>query len=153
MKLASFALVFGLLAAGCSTSGGTVLGLFPAPKVLDGSIDDSVYTAEDGSFSVRVPHDEDSSEYTYMQVKEVEQPGSGGAGAEHYVSFGPAAFCQGIWRLQVTPIADPSRTAAVFDQAFDAIARHTMDELAAAYHAPLTLAAEGSDPMAGHAAR
>jgi hypothetical protein len=91
-----FGLVFFLLAAtsACSTTGGTIGGLFPAPKFLKGNIENDTYTAQDKTFSIKVPHKQGSNEYTYMQVKE--QYGELGA----YVSFGPAAFDQGIYRLE-----------------------------------------------------
>jgi hypothetical protein len=124
----------------------------PAPKDdLAGSIEDSDYLAKDGSFTVRVPHAEDSSEYPFMQVKEMAQAGPGGT--ERYVSFGPAAVCQGIWRLSVSPVPDPSRTPANFDQLLDLLAGRMAGELTAAYTGPLQLVSEGREPVAGRPAR
>lgn len=80
---------------GCSTTGGDIGGLVPAPKFLKGSIDNGVYTAQDKRFTVAVPHAQGSYEYSYMQVKE--QYGQN----EAYVSFGPAAFDQSIYRVDL----------------------------------------------------
>ena len=81
-----------LLPAACSSTGGTWLGLVPAPKFLDGDIEDGVYTAEGGAFSVEVPYEEGSSDFRYMAVKEQRN------GLEWYVSFGPAVD-QAIFRV------------------------------------------------------
>lgn len=87
--------------SGCSTTGGTVGGLFPAPKFLKGEIKNNIYTAQDKSFSVAVPHKDGSYEYTYMQVKE--QNSEYGA----YVSFGPAALDQSIYRVETAQRVTP----------------------------------------------
>ena len=87
----SLAVLF-LLPAACSSTGGTWLGLFPAPKILDGDIEDGIYTAEGGVFSVQVPYKEGSHEYRYMAIKEEQNE------LEWYVSFGPAVD-QAIFRI------------------------------------------------------
>lgn len=94
---------------GCSTTGGTIGGLFPAPMFLKGEIKDNTYTAQDNSFSVAVPHKYGSYEYTYMQVKE--QYSEYGA----YVSFGPAAFDQSIYRLETGKRVTPGSQNVKFD--------------------------------------
>lgn len=83
--------VVGLTA--CSSTGGDIGGLIPAPKFLKGAIENNVYTAQDKRFTVSVPHAQGSYEYNYMQVKE--QYGQ----VEDYISFGPAAFNQSIYRI------------------------------------------------------
>ncbi len=82
--------------AGCSTTGGDIGGLFPAPKFLKGSIDNNIYTSKDKLFTIAVPHVQDSYEYKYMKVKEEY------INHNDYVSFGPAAFDQSIYRVNVT---------------------------------------------------
>jgi hypothetical protein len=94
----------------CSTSGGTIGGLVPAPKILKGTIKDNVYTGADNSFSVAVPHKQGSNEYLYMHVKE-EKPEYG-----TYVSFGPAAFDQSIYRLEIARRVTPSSADVRFDE-------------------------------------
>lgn len=55
---------------GCTSTGGTIGGLIPAPKFTKGKLSDGLYTAQDDSFSVRTPFDTDSYEYTYMAIAE-----------------------------------------------------------------------------------
>lgn len=98
-----------LVLAGCSTTGGTIGGLFPAPKFLKGEIGNNIYTAMDKSFSVAVPHKSGSYEYKYMQVKE--QYAEDGA----YVSFGPAAFNQSIFRIHTAKRPKPGVETRKFD--------------------------------------
>ncbi len=140
-------LVLALLPA-CSTTGGTALGLFPMPKFLDGDIEDDVYTGGDGAFRVALPHPEDSYEFTYMQVKE-----ESGANGEWYVSFGPAAFDQSIYRLEIGLARDPATLAANFDRAFEAALEHYRATLEQGYGTPLVLQSESREPVAGHPAR
>ncbi|MGE3174167.1 MAG: hypothetical protein AB7O97_16180 [Planctomycetota bacterium] len=64
------------------------------PRFLDGTIADGAYTAPDGDFTVMLPHP-DAYEARWMQAKEV--PSDLGL----YVSFGPAAFDQSIYRVVV----------------------------------------------------
>lgn len=144
----SLVVLLGLVLAGCENTGGTVLGLFPAPKLLSGSVDDDVYTAKDGCFTVAVPHTEESSEYTYMTVKEQQ----GGPG-EWYVSFGPAAMDQSIYRIEVARGQDQTVLAANFERAFDAWIEHTRSQVEAAYGGSLALESKSDDPVAGHPAR
>ena len=89
-----------VLLVGCETTstGGTIGGLFPAPKFLKGEIENDIYIAQDKSFSVRIPHSIGSYEYTHMQVKE--QYSDHGT----YVSFGPSAFDRGIYHIQIYSI-------------------------------------------------
>ena len=65
-------------------------GLFPAPKMLKGTIQNDTYTARDGLFQVGCPQAKGSYEYTYIAVKESYGPKG------DYVSFGPAAYDQSI---------------------------------------------------------
>src|SRR5262249_59128402 len=72
------------LAAAVALAGCSSLGAEPPPRVLAGSITNDRYTSQDGSFSVALPHRQESSDYASMQVKEMSQEG------DQYVSFGPA---------------------------------------------------------------
>lgn len=96
--------------AGCSTTGGDIGGLFPAPKFLKGSIDNNIYTSKDNNFTIAVPHAQGSYEYKYMQVKEEYH------NTYDYVSFGPAAFDQSIYRVEVVPRAPPGEARPSLDE-------------------------------------
>jgi len=135
------------LAASAALAACTSFGAMPTPKHLSGSVADDRYTSQDGSFSVALPHPQDSDEYTYMQVKEMVQEGG------LYVSFGPAAFDQTIWRLEVAPAPDPETLASVFDTAFEAEIANYRRQIEAAGKAPLQFESEGHDAVAGHPSR
>lgn len=145
--LATAALALAATLSGCESVEGGIVGVAPASRDLSGKIENGVYTAEDGSFSVTVPHAPDGYEFRYMQVKELAQPG------DRYVSFGPAAFCQSIWRLVVTPVADHARLEGVFDEAFEMETKQFREQIEAAGRAPLILDSENREPLDGHAAR
>jgi len=68
MQAAGLSIAAVVVLAGCSTTGGTIGGLLPAPKFLKGEIVNNIYRSPDGSFSVGVPHKEGSYEFKYMQV-------------------------------------------------------------------------------------
>ncbi|MCU7846103.1 MAG: hypothetical protein KZQ93_19890 [Candidatus Thiodiazotropha sp. (ex Monitilora ramsayi)] len=87
-------LLLSIVIAGCQSTGGIIGGLIPAPKFLDGEIENNIYTSKDKMFSVRIPHIQDSYEYKYMEVKE--QYSDLGV----YISFGPAAFDKSIYRIE-----------------------------------------------------
>lgn len=94
--LAATALTLGA----CSTTGGVTAGVdsdsIPSTRLLKGEIRSNVYTAQDKSFSVMVPHKKEGQhEYAATQIKE-EFTGYGA-----YVSFGPAAFDQSIYRVEM----------------------------------------------------
>ncbi len=112
---------------GCSTSGGTIGGLFPAPKFLKGEIKSNIYTAQDKSFSVKIPHNEGTYEYTYMQVKE--QYNEYGA----YISFGPAALNQSIYRLEIGKRLTPESQNINFDDAAQKVVDEYKTQLEKAY--------------------
>ena len=90
--------------AGCSSTGITPAGNtsesvssdpVPAPKPLKGEIKGNLYTAQDKSFSVMLPHKKEGlHEYANKQIKEeLTEYGA-------YVSFGPAAFDESIYRVE-----------------------------------------------------
>src|SRR5487761_596756 len=110
IKIILAGLLFAWL-AGCSTTGGDIGGLFPAPKFLKGSIENNVYTSKDKLFSIAIPHKQGSYEYKYMQVKEEYHNGY------DYVSFGPAAFDQSIYRVEVVPRAPPGEARPSLNEA------------------------------------
>jgi hypothetical protein len=128
--------------AGCTSFGGE-----PPPKVLAGSITNDRYISRDGSFSVALPHRQDSFEYAYMQVKEMSSEG------DEYVSFGPSAYDQTIWRLEVAPAPDPEVLASVFDTAFEAEIANYRRQIELAGRSPLQFESESDDAVAGHPSR
>jgi hypothetical protein len=99
-----------LVLAGCETTGGTIGGLFPSPKFLKGEIKNGTYTAQDKSFSVAIPHKEGTEEYRHMQVKE--QGNEFGA----YVSFGPSALDQSIYRVEIARRISAGSEKVQFDE-------------------------------------
>lgn len=87
-----------LVFAGCASTGGTFSGI-PLPKVIKGTIENNIYTAQDKSFSVGLPHEKGSYEYQYMSIKEqVYEQGT-------YTSFGPAALDLSIYRVSFARLA------------------------------------------------
>jgi hypothetical protein len=130
-----------LMVAACASTGGTIGGLVPAPKILQGSIDNNVYTAKDKRFTVSVPHAQGSYEYTYMQVKEQYGP------VEDYVSFGPAAINQSIYRIDlVTP--PPGRSLPDLDTVAPRAIANVEQQAQAVYGSAAT-ASEGSKVVIG----
>jgi hypothetical protein len=126
-----------LTLAACSTTGGTVGGLFPAPKMLKGTIQNDTYRARDGLFQVGCPQPKGSYEYTYMAVKESYTPKG------DYVSFGPAAYDQSIYRVNVTGRTDEQGTTVPFEQAAQLGVQTFEGVLEKGYGVPLTLRAHG----------
>lgn len=51
-------------------AGGTIGGLLPAPKILDGKLDGRMYTSPDSVLKVVAPASEERGEWTYTLVKE-----------------------------------------------------------------------------------
>jgi len=124
MTLRSFAIVVALAAvtAACATTGGTIGGLVPAPKFLKGAIKSDVYYAPNGILSVATPFKKGTYEYTYMQVTE-KFDATGG-----FVVFGPAAFDQGRYRVEVLMQKDGLDTIDVFN-AGAPILMHDVEEM------------------------
>ena len=58
-----------------SCAGGTIGGLFPAPKILKGKLDNLTYTSPDGIFSVNAPVKEERGEWRYTEVRENHETG------------------------------------------------------------------------------
>lgn len=61
--------------AGCSSTGGTIGGLVPAPKFTKGTLSEGRYTAKDKSFSVTVPFPPGSPGYAAMEIDEKSDAG------------------------------------------------------------------------------
>jgi hypothetical protein len=128
-RIAGFAALglFVIVVAGCASTGGTLGGLVPLPKTLQGSIVNNVYVAKDGMFRVMSPHEKGSNEYTYMAIKEKYSP------MGDYVSFGPAAFDQSIYRINFTGNADAQGVAMPFETAADKVISAFRSELQKGY--------------------
>lgn len=99
LRIALLATAAAATLAGCSTAGSTVTdaGSNPAPaqKTLKGEIRGNLYTAQDKTFSVMVPHKKEGvHEYSPVQIKE--EFTKYGA----YVSFGPATFDECVYRVE-----------------------------------------------------
>jgi len=98
-------IIFMMFLGGCSTTGGTIGGLFPAPKFTKGKIDNNIYTSKFADFSIRVPFNKGSSAYRYMEIKE--QYSDLGA----YISF--ASHQSHVYRLEIAKKLHPE--ASSFD--------------------------------------
>lgn len=68
MKKFMTAGVMAIILTGCA--GGTIGGLFPAPKIISGDMQGLQYTAPNGLFSVMAPVDEERGEWLYTEVHE-----------------------------------------------------------------------------------
>ncbi|MHB8622745.1 MAG: hypothetical protein ACYC9J_09140 [Sulfuricaulis sp.] len=113
--------------AGRDTTGGAIGNLIPAPKFLKGEIKDNIYIAQDKSFTVAVPYKAGSYEYKYMHVKE--QYSEYGA----YVSFGPAAFDQSIYRIETGKRVTPGSQSVKFDEVAPKIVENYKAQLQKGY--------------------
>lgn len=111
--------------SGCSSTGGIVGGLVPAPKILKGKVESSVYHAADGSFVVNTPAPEHSYEYTYMEVKE--QYLKTGA----YVSFHSSAAPYELYRVEIGKQLDKSKPSLKFEYLVDALLKNYKQQLLA----------------------
>ena len=117
-------------------------GLTPPIRALKGSIQDDRYTAPGGIFSVAVPM-QDDYERTWMQAKEVERTD------EFYISFGPAAFDQSIYRLSVIlREMRPMQPADLVRVSFE-LSRAAEKQLQAVTGAPLELKEERATTLTG----
>jgi len=129
-RLACALAVF-LTLTGCSTTGGTVGGLFPAPKFLKGTIENDTYRSPDGLFEVGCPQPKGSYEYRYMAVKELYDPKG------DYVSFGPAATDISIYRVNVTGRTDDRGVTVPFEQTAELSVQAFSTTLEKTYGVPL----------------
>jgi len=122
-----------IIVVGCSSTGGTIGGLFPAPKILDGKIENDTYLSKNNDFSVSVPHKDGTYEFTYLQIKE--QYNELGA----YISFGPAAMDQSIYRLEIGKKLSPESKQVDFNSAVDAVIANYSKQLEFGYKSKPTL--------------
>ena len=128
------AVIFSLtLIVSCSTTGGTIGGLFPAPKFTKGTIVNDRYTSKDGDFFVAIPHKDGTYEYTYMQIKE--QYSELGA----YISFGPAALDQSIYRLEIGKKLSPESQDLAFEDTVNLVIDNYSKQLEIGYKSKPTL--------------
>ncbi|MDW5376003.1 hypothetical protein R6258_03620 [Halomonas sp. HP20-15] len=95
---------------GCSTTGGTIGGLIPAPKLMKGKVENSIYYAMDGSFEIKTPFEQGSYSYKYMEVKE--QYANVGA----YVSFNTSVHPNEFYRVEIGKKLDKSQPSPTLDQ-------------------------------------
>lgn len=125
--------IISILVIGCSSTGGTIGGLFPAPKFLDGKIENDVFISKNNDFSVSIPHKEGTYEFTYLQIKE--QYNELGA----YISFGPAAMDQSIYRLEVGKKLSESSKNVELSAMVDAVITNYSKQLEYGYKSKPTL--------------
>jgi len=118
---------------GCSTTGGSIGGLFPAPKFLKGKIEGNMYVSKDNDFEIQIPHIDGSDEFLYMQVKE--QYNNSGA----YISFGPAALDKSIYRVEIGKKLSPESKDVNFAEATNALVANYIKQLEKGYNAAVSL--------------
>ena len=133
-------------ASDASTTGGSIGNLMPAPKFLKGSIKDNIYSGPDHYFSVRIPHDVGSYEYQYTKIKE--QFADDG----DYLSFGPAALDQCIYRLDIAKRHTPNAARVTLDASAPAEIDHYKSLLTPAYKGELRQTAHAETAINGRRA-
>jgi major membrane immunogen (membrane-anchored lipoprotein) len=101
IKMLTFYLVLLTSLIGCSSTGGTIGGLIPAPKFTKGDLSDGIYTAQDKSFIVNSPFDKDSYEYTYMAIAERYSD------KENSIQFSSSAAPAEVYRINVFKNVSP----------------------------------------------
>lgn len=127
-----------MLITGCAATGGTLGGLIPLPKVTKGEIKNNRYYAKDGSFSVALPHENPSHEYTYMALKEKY------TNEETYVSFGPAAFDRTIYRIDLVEKSTPYSQSFNLESMKDVLFEQYANVINATYRCQLRLVSKGT---------
>lgn len=98
LRVFVLAFVVSLVAVGCSSTGGTIGGVIPAPKFTKGTLSAGRYTAKDRSFSVAVPFLPGSAGHAAMEI--VEKSEGGG----NLVAFSSSVHPGEVYR--VTTFAD-----------------------------------------------
>jgi len=96
-----------VLAAGCSSTGGTIGGIVTAPKFTKGTLSEGRYTAKDKSFSVAVPFAPGSPAYSAVEIVEKVDAG------ESQVVFSSPVHPAEVYR--VTTFADVKAAARLPD--------------------------------------
>jgi hypothetical protein len=120
-------IIMSVVIFGCSSTGGTIGGLFPAPKFLDGKIQNDIYISKNNDFTISIPHKDGTYEFTYLQIKE--QYNELGA----YISFGPAAMDQSIYRLEIGKKLSPESQQVEFSSAVDLVVSNYSKQLELGY--------------------
>lgn len=124
MKLLALLLTLSVVSLlGCSTTGGTIGNLIPAPKFLKGDVKDSKYHAADGSLEINTPFPQRTPAYTYMEVKE--RYASTGA----YVSFNSSVAPNEIYRIEVGKKLDESQLVPKFEDVVEIMLRGYKQQL------------------------
>jgi hypothetical protein len=141
------AVVMAVIVAACSTTGGTIGGLVPAPKFLKGQIKDNIYYAPNNVLRVAVPFLKGTYEFTYMRVKE---QFDGNAGL---IIFGPAAFDQGVYRVEVLTQKDGLETIEAFNADAPILMQETKEMLRREGRASLEDLGKDDDPINGRPTR
>ena len=145
VRLVPAALMAVMLVA-CSTTGGSIGNLIPAPKLLKGEIRNDVYYAPNGVLSVAVPFAKGTYEYTYLQIKEEFNA------TTELIVFGPAAYDQGIYRVQLIERRDGLDTPDAFKADAPDIMRGAREMVQKDGRAPLEELGKDEDPVNGHPA-
>lgn len=98
--------------SGCFTTGGTFEGL-PLPKFLTGKVENSIYYAKGGSFSIQTPFPQGSYDYKYMAVKEQYHPN------DIYVSFNTSTAPDEFYRVEVADFASAGKSLPALEAVAD----------------------------------
>lgn len=93
-------------AVGCSSTGGTIGGVIPAPKFTKGTLSEGRYTATDKTFSVAVPFPQGTPGYTTMEI--VEKSDAGGS----LVAFSSSAHPGEVYRVTTFAEVKPTNRLA-----------------------------------------
>ncbi len=121
------------------STGGIIAGLLPAPKILKGKIKDGIYIAPKKEFKISVPNWNNKSEYQYMKVKErFSKTGE-------YLSFGPAAFNQNIYRLEYSRKLSFEGYYIELNTIKALVFKKYIKQIEKAYHAKIELISEDVD--------
>jgi len=126
-----FALLSLLLLFGCTSTGGIIGGLIPAPKLTKGHLSDGVYTAKDRTFSVGTPFQPGETAYTYMQIDEQYLED------EMHIAFSSSVLPAEVYRIDVLCDVD-ARNGPKTGVEFSSVARALYSEtFVSAHNTPL----------------
>lgn len=106
LRVFVLAFVVSLVAVGCSSTGGTIGGVIPAPKFTKGTLSAGRYTAKDKSFSVAVPFPPGSAGHAAMEI--VEKPEAGG----NLVAFSSSVHPGEVYRVTTFSDVKPANRLA-----------------------------------------
>lgn len=123
----------------CFSTGGTIAGLIPAPKIIKGEISNGIYTSPDQDFKIIVPNWNNKGEYQYMKMKEqISKTGE-------YLSFGPAVANRNIYRLEYAKKLDVSSYYIELKTQKDQIFKSYISQIEKAYKSKAELISEDVD--------